>query len=258
MRNSVRLVAVAVVFLLAATALSQGLYTESNTVVTAGGGQTFEGKSYFMPKMMKTVNGANEVIVRLDKQMIYRVNNDDKTYSALTFAEWEAQMKKASSEMDSKMEELKKQMENMPPEQRKMMEKILSNQMQSKDKSQPKIEVKNTGETKTILGYPTTKYVVLKDGEEFLTVWVTKDIKGFEGMRKDYEEMSTRLSASAPGGASAMIEAMKKIDGFPLAMDMAMGVKTDVTKVETHAIPASEFEIPAGYTKVAADLQGGK
>ena len=258
MRNPVRLAAIAVVLLLCATALGQGLYTESNTIVTANGNQTFAGQSYFMPKMMKTVTGAQAIIIRLDKEMIYRVNNDEKTYSVMTFAEWEAQMKKASSEMDSKMEELKKQMANMPPEQRKMMEQIMSNQMAGKDKAQPNIEVKNAGETKTILGYTATKYVVMKDGKEFLTAWITKDIKGFAGMRKDYEEMTSRLAASAPGGAAAMIEAMKKIEGYPLAMDMAMGVKTEVTKVETRTIPAGEFDVPTGYTKVSADLQGNK
>ena len=33
-------------------------------------------------------------------------------------------------------------------------------------------------------------------------------------------------------------------------MDMTQGVKTLVTKVEQRAIAASEFEVPAGFTKV--------
>ncbi len=256
MRNHIRLVVLLVVLCIGAVALGQGLYTESNTVVQVAGGQTYPGQSYFMPKMMKTITGDNEIIVRLDKQMIYRVNVGQKTYSEMTFAEWEAQMKKASSEMDSKMAEIQKKMESMPPEQKKMMEQIMSAQMAGKNGAQAKLEVKNTGEKKTVAGYVATKFVVLQDGKDFITAWTTNDIKGFASMRKDYEEMASRLAASAPGGGSAMVEALKKIDGYPLEMDMAMGVKTEVTKVESKTIPASEFEVPSGFTKVAMDLNG--
>jgi hypothetical protein len=38
----------------------------------------------------------------------------------------------------------------------------------------------------------------------------------------------------------------------------AGSVKTVVTKVEPRAIPASEFEVPAGYTKESTRLPGLK
>lgn len=256
MRNHIRLSVLLVVLCIGAVALGQGIYTETNTTVQAAGNQTFQGQSYFMPKMMKTVTGDQEIIIRLDKQMIYRINVADKTYSEMTFAEWEAQMKKASAEMDSKMAELQKRLASMPPEQRQMMEKMMSAQMQAKNVGQAKLEVKNTGEKKTVAGLSATKYVVLQDGKEFITAWTTNEIKGFASMRKDYEEMASRLAASAPGGGASMVEAMKKIDGYPLEMDMSMGVKTEVTKVESKSFPASDFEVPAGFTKVAMDLTG--
>jgi len=256
MRTHIRLFALLVVMCIGAVALGQGIYTETNTTVQAAGGQTYAGQSYFMPKMMKTVTGDQEIIIRLDKQMIYRVNVAEKTYSAMTFEEWEAQMKKASAEMDTKMADLQKKMENMPPEQKKMMEQLLGAQMKGKNGQQPKMDVTNTGEKKTIAGYTATKYVVTQDGKDFLTAWATNDVKGFASMRKDFEEMSTRLASSAPGAGSSMVEAMKKIQGYPLEMEMAMGVKTETTKLELKSISSSEFDVPAGFTKVAMDLNG--
>ncbi len=258
MRNSIRIVALLVVLCIGALALAQGIYTETNTTVQAAGGQTFPGQSYFMPKMMKTVSHDQEIIVRLDKQMIYKVNVSEKTYSEITFEEWESQMKKASAEMDSKMAELQKKLEGMPPEQRKMMEQLMSAQMAGKNGQAAKLDVKNTGETKSIAGFSTTKYLVTQDGKEFITAWVTNDIKGFASLRKDYEEMSSRLAASSPGGGSSLVEALKKINGYPLELDMAMGVSTVTTKVESKAIPASEFEVPAGLTKVPMNWGGNQ
>jgi hypothetical protein len=250
MRMSLRLLATALVMLLAVAAFGQGVYTEQSTTVKAAGDRTFPGKTYYMPKMMKSISNDRGIIVRLDKQMIYQFNTTDQTYSEMTFTEWDAQMKKASAQLDAKMEELKKHLESMPPEQRKMMEQMMGN----KDKKST-YDIQNTGEKKTIDGFPTTKYVVLQDGKEFLTAWTTKDLKGFASMRKDYEEMTSRLAQSAPGGAAAMADAMKKLEGFPLEMDMAMGVQTVVTKVTTEPIPESEFQVPAGYKKIAPDLE---
>ncbi len=251
MRMHLRLLATALIVLSGMTAFGQGVYTEQNTTVKAAGDRVFAGKTYYMPKMMKSISEGNGIIVRLDKQMIYRFNTTDQTYSEMTFTEWDAQMKKASAEFDTKMEELKKHLDSMPPEQRKMMEQMMG----AKDQKQSNFEVKMTGEKKTIAGLPATKCIVLQDGKEFLTAWTTKDLKGFAAMRKDYEGMMGRLSQSAPGAAASMMDAIKKLDGFPLEMEMAMGVQTEVTKVQEEKIPESEFQVPTGYKKVAADLE---
>ena len=51
-----------------------------------------------------------------------------------------------------------------------------------------------------------------------------------------------------------LLEAMKKIDGFPLETTMGAGVTMQVTKVEQRPIPESEFTVPAGYTKVPSKI----
>jgi hypothetical protein len=74
-------------------------------------------------------------------------------------------------------------------------------------------------------------------------------------MQKDMKEFGQRMAAQMPK-ASEMVAAMKKVEGFPIQTTIA-GITTTVTKIEKKVIAASEFEIPAGYTKVAPkDLTG--
>lgn len=230
------------------SAFGQGVYWEG----TMSGMHVGERvtKMYYMPKKFKAVTGADEqvMIVRLDKEVIYTLEPKDKTYSEMTFAEMETMMKKAGSKIDSQMEDLKKKMESMPEEQRKMVEKMMGDKMTGKGK-EGTAEVSNTGEKKTINGYACTKFVIKQNGNEFMTVWATKDIKEFEPMRKDMEEFSKRMMAMNPMRSKGLVEAMKKIDGFPIETFL-QGVKNVVTKVEKRTTASNEFEVPAGYTKV--------
>ncbi len=247
-----RIVPVIAALFVAGIAYSQGVYWESATSGGALGDRVIAAQSYYMPHKFKstTPDMGNAMIVRLDKKMIYQIDPTEKTYSEMTFDEWEAQMKKMSQKMDAQTEELQKKMESMPEEQRKMVEQMMGNQMAAKKGKDAKIDVKKTGETKKIAGLGCTKYTVTRDGKEALALWATKDLKGFDTMRKDIQEFSSRMMASDFQGTKGLAEAMNKVDGFPMETDMQGGVKIEVTKVERKEIAASEFEVPAGYTKV--------
>jgi hypothetical protein len=147
------------------------------------------------------------------------------------------------------MDDLQKQMKDMPAEQRKMMEKMLGANMPGAKKD-PKIEVIKTGEKKTIGGYACTRYSVKQDGKEELSLWVTPDVKSFASMRQDMLEQTKRMSAMVPGGMKGIAEAMQKVDGFPIVTEMGTIMKSTVTKIEMKTVAASEFEVPAGYTKI--------
>ena len=58
----------------------------------------------------------------------------------------------------------------------------------------------------------------------------------------------------APQGPG-MAEAYKNSDGFPIQTEMGHGMMTTVTKIERRSAPASEFEIPSGYTKVCGEME---
>ena len=244
-------IALAILFTVAltASAVAQGLYWES-TMTGGPVGERVE-QMWAMPKMMKgvTKESGETFIVRLDKELFITIDPKEKTYSEMTFAEMESMMKKASGKMDARMAEMKEKLANMPEEQRKMVEQMMASKMPGMAKD-AKVEVEKTGDKETISGFACTKYVVNQDGKEAMTLWVTKDVKGFDSMRKDWEEFSKRMMAMNPMGGKGLGDAFKKIDGFPIRTEMAGAFTSTVTKVEEKSTPASAFEVPAGYKKV--------
>jgi len=244
------------VLLMLNAAFGQGLYTESTTSGGPLGDRVMKGLSYYMPRMIKAVSDdeGNAMVFRMDRQVVYEVHPKDKTYSETSFAEWETKMKGLNSKMDVRMAEMQKRMESMPEEQQKMMEQMMGGRMAGAASKEAKMDVIKTGEQRSVAGYTCTKYSVTEDGKEVLAVWATKDVKGFDAMKKDYEEFSRRFMAVNIRSARSMTEAIKKIEGFPMEMDFAEGMKTVVTKAEPKAISQSEFEVPSGFTKVKSKL----
>ncbi len=232
-----------------ASAAAQGMYWQSTTE-TASGKRTEE--SFAMPKMFKMVRtgetgNGSDMIFRLDKQLLWTVKPEEKTYSEVTFAD----MEKMAGESAQRMEAMKKRMKEMPEEQRKMMEKMMG------ANDQP-VEVKSTGESKSISGYPCKKFVVLRGKEQIMSLWITDQLKEFKPLMADWKNFSERMSAMTAQFAKGMSDIYKKINGFPMQTTLSiMGqtITTTVTKVEKHSTPASEFEIPAGYTKVKSEIE---
>ena len=169
----------------------------------------------------------------------------------MSFEEVEKTMKGLGAQMDAAMEQMRKGMKDMPEEQRKQVEQMMGGMMDGK---KTPAEVTKTGERRTISGYACIKHIMKQGSKEVATVWVTKGIKEFEKMRKDFEDFSRRLMALNPMTAGAA-EGWDKIDEFPMETDYGKGIKTVVTKVEKRSIPKNEFEIPAGYKRVKSKLK---
>lgn len=245
---------------IAASAFAQGLYWQSTTEGSVGEGVT---ENFAMPKMFKTVstgdlNNDGITIARLDKQLFWMLNPKKKTYSEMTFAQMEETMKKAGGKMDAAMEKMNKEMAGMPKEQREMMERMMGGKMPG-TQSDAAVEMQKTADRKTIAGYACTKYVALQDGKEFMTMWVTKDVQGFESLMADWKEFTKRMSAMTSRFAKGAADAYKNIDGFPMQTTVSMmnnSVTTTVTKIERRTTPAREFDIPSGYTKVKSEFEG--
>jgi hypothetical protein len=237
-------------------AFAQGMYWETVTKGGPLGDEGMKAQMAYMPRMFKVMNPGedNIMIFRLDKQVMYTLHPAKKTYSQMTFAEMEAAMKKASAKMDGETEDMKKRMASMPEEQRKMMEQMMGDKMGGKAST---YEVSLPGDRKTISGYGCGKCVITQDGKDLMTLWVTKEVKGFDAMRRDMEEFSSRMMDMNPMGAKGLADAMKKVDGFPIETETAQGINTLVTKVEKRTTPAAEFEVPAGFTKEKPGIKKG-
>ena len=246
--SRVHFIGLCLAILLAGSAFSQGLYWESTT----SGGPLKDkeniSQNYAMPRMFKIVNPTTVMILRMDQEKIYTVDPAKKTYSEMTFADMEAYAKKAGE----KMAQYREKMKNMPPEQRKQIE-AMTGMMGGAEGS---VEISATGEKKSVDGFSCAKYVMKRGGKEMMTLWVTKDVAGFDNLRKDWMEFGKRMAALT--NMSGLGDAYQKIDGFPMETDMdIMGkMTTVVTKVEKRTTPAGEFSVPAGYTKTESPLMG--
>ncbi len=108
--------------------------------------------------------------------------------------------------------------------------------------------VTKTSETKKILGYTCTKYI-LKSEENGQTleqyIWATNEIKDLN--------FTDFLDQRKEAKGQMMVD-FKKIDGVPLRMEMgAQGVKMimEATEVKRGGVSNADFEIPAGFKKVS-------
>ncbi len=235
--------------LIAGSAFSQGLYWESTT--TGGPFKDKENLSqnFAMPRMFKVVNPMMVMILRMDQEKIYNVDPAKKTYSEMTFAEMEAYAKRSGD----KMAQYKDKIKNMPPEQRKKMEAMTG--MMGGGADVP-VEVSATGEKKKVGGFSCTKYLMKRGDKELMAMWVTKDVAGFDNLRKDWMEFGKRMASLT--NMAGLGEAYQKIDGFPMETDMDMmgtTMTTVVTKVEKRSTPAGEFSVPAGFTRTESPLK---
>jgi hypothetical protein len=231
--------------------LAQGYYWES----TMSGGPMTEHttKYYMMPKIIKVEQegmGQETIVTDLTKKIILRIHDADKTYSLMTFDEMTARMKQMSGDAGAKMEELRAKMKEMPEDQRKMIEKMMGPMAADSGN----IEIKKTNEKKTIAGLACTKAEIVQGDKPLMTVWTTKDLKGFSKLRADWEEFSQRMTEQMPGKMGRGIAAgMKMLDGFPMQTEIGDIVST-VTKIEPRSTPASAFEAPADYKKIDEPL----
>ncbi len=248
--NRIRAAALALLFS-SGMIFSQGLTWESTTASPMAGGKEIHMTSYYLPRMFKQSTDMNATIFRLDKGLILKIDKEKKEYTEMTFDELQAEVKQASSMFDSRMAEMKKNLEKMPPDQRKLVEQMMGDKLKDTSADR-KVTVVKTAETKTISGYPCTKYIMKENDKDFATFWTTTDLKEFTAMKGDFRDFSERLMSMIPSKGSKIAQVMDQIEGFPVQTSIG-GITTTVTKFEKGTISPADFEPPAGYTKVKSE-----
>jgi hypothetical protein len=181
-----------------------------------------------------TFPAETDMIYLLDKGTIITVDNKKKTYSEATLGE---------------IKQMAAQKENaITPQQRELMHRMGYGGA---------ISVTKVGPGETIAGYATEKYAV-KGATYQGEVLVAPSLDPPPG----YYDMVTAYTSSVAGGMGLVIKELreKQIKGYLLKSTgtvsfspMMKGVSyTEVaSSIEKHPIPASTFDPPAGYQKVA-------
>lgn len=190
----------------------------------------------FLGKTATRHNGADgrDVIVRYDAKKMILVDNKRKTYSEMTFDDLQKMAAAATQGM-----------ENLPPEVAAKMKGMMG--------GGGEVSVTKLGAGETIAGYATEKYHVVVPPME-IDLWVAPDLAVPPVY---YDAMKSLMPANPMFDMKRLYEEYKKINGTPMKsitnmkmMGQAITTTVLVTAADKTPIPASTFDVPAGYRSV--------
>lgn len=176
---------------------------------------------------MRRDDGEQSMILRLDRNRLYMVNHESKTYSEIPLP------------IDIK---------KMMPKGSEAMADQIANGMKLTVQVTPK------SETKKINQWNAKRYDVAIQSAMGMkiasTLWVSKEVDTYMPLNR----LSATLASLQPGSA-AWVKELEKIDGYPVlqesnvdALGAKFGTREELLAVEDKPAPAGTFEPPAGYT----------
>jgi hypothetical protein len=190
--------------------------------------------------------GGHETIVDLKTGVMTTLDGKKKTYYTITKQDMEQFGIKMKEKMNTP--EMKKAME--------AMQGMTAGMATSFD-------VKKTGATRKVAGFRCEEWSITMGTLSTMKECVTSDLQypahAWDTYKEFSESMKSMTSAFGPMAKSGaeLAEKLKNMKGFPVASSTVidvMGNKTtiesEVIEVRRGSIPASAWEIPAGYTKI--------
>jgi hypothetical protein len=198
-----------------------------------------------------------EMIADLKAGVFTVVDGRKKQYFVVTKQDLEQMRARIQQQMSSPdVQKAQEQMKNLPPEVQKRMQAAMGGMVST-------VTVQKTGSTRKIAGYGCEDWTVsmgqLSKTEECLSTELPLPAQAWESYREFAESMTSTMSAMGPmaKGLSDLREKMKDLKGYPLSRTTTasfMGRNStntsEVVEVKKGAIPASAWEVPAGFTKV--------
>jgi Domain of unknown function (DUF4412) len=216
-----------------AAALAPALAAEDLTVVSkvTVGDHSGTSTQYMTSTKSRSTDGQNDSIIDSPSGQLTFIDHKKKEY-------WETTVQ----EMASYMDKLQKDMKDNP---------MLASMFGGPDA----VSVEKGKGARKIAGHACDDYT-MKMGENF--VFEICAAPGLQPPPQYYEGRKLSYAAMGPMGKrfAKMFDEMKKIKGYPLASDMdvdmgmmKMRTSSEATEVRKGAIPASTFDVPAGYKK---------
>jgi len=202
-------------------------------VATTKGGAPSTSTQYISTGRVRISNPENDTIFDGSTGRMAVVNHNKKEYYEFT-----------RDEMAAAMKQLEAQMQQAGP----LMEKMMGGQL-------GEVTVKKTGVSRKVAGYDCDEYTVAM-GEA-----VRYDVCAAPALQPPpqyYDALKGPFTAMGPMGRKfeKTFDEMKKIKGFPVAMNTSIKVmmvrnetKSEATEIKKGPIPDSAFAIPAGYKK---------
>jgi hypothetical protein len=217
-------------------------------------------------QVMLHQNGMLRVNAAAGSGMILKGSNmimlDDKNKQYREMSKEE--MKKMAEDGAAAMARMREQLKNMKPEQRAEMERVMGKAipggLSGMDGKADTYEAQNLGKSATVEGRQCQLWNMMRNGQPFTELCVVPfaSLPGSEDFGKAFKGMAEAfgdLAKSMPG-AEQTAEAYAAIKGYPVRTRSYDGsgklqpTENILTKWVTETVPASSFEVPAGYKKM--------
>jgi hypothetical protein len=245
----------ALVFLSATIAFGQSLTIVSR--VTRDGGAPTTTTSYISGDHARWSSGeGGDVIIDAKSGQMTILDARKKTYYVMTRQDIDAAAAKMQEQMNSpEMKKSQEAMKNLTPEQRKRMEAAMGSMFS--------VNVEKLGTSRKIAGYNCDDWTMTIGQMSTTVECVTSEVKfptqAWDMYKGWSDYMKNLMAAMGPmaKNMASMQEEMKKIKGFPLAQKTTVSVMgrksvttNEVTEIKNGPVPATAWDIPAGYTKI--------
>ncbi len=243
---------------LASTAVSAGVYMESHQVELGEkpAPPPQVSKIYFDGGRMRSNDADGDGAIFKNKT-IYALDAENKTYTSVD----KAAMDRMGGQLAEARKKMEAQLAGMPPERRAMMEEMMKQMGGGAPGGKaPKREVKSTGRSESVAGFKCTLWEVTLDGQKHQELCATPASAipgGAEVLAtmREIGEMTEGLTAGlgpmAQRSANEEWRDVAKIGGVPVLMRDFEGGKvsteTRLAVIRKESVPASMFEVPAGY-----------
>jgi len=190
------------------------------------------------------------LIAHLDTQRIVLANHPRKRY-------WEGPVDEyftlQAQQLQGSQQKAEKMLQVLPLDQSQRLRAF--SHVDPFDPLIPTLEITTTQtpEQTTILGKPTQKYEVRRNGEPYEETWVaanidvTQDIDGQK--RKAFVSNLQQARTTPPGAVLAELTDLVT-KGYPLkTVNVVSGVTKEVVEAQQRDFTAEEFVAPSGYTE---------
>lgn len=251
----------------AAQFASAGVYVEMVEKNLSTGKSSLQQKMYVQGGQGRFVDEDGRATI-IKNGTLYVIDDKDKSYVAFD----KATMEKLAAQINTAMTQMKEQLAKMPPEQRAQIEQMMSKQMPGMmgDGKKWTVEVTDTGKSDKVDGRSCRLWDVKRNDEldEQLCVVPYSALPGkenfqavFASFAKVFEEMAKSVPTMA-GMMDTEFDAQTKVNGFPVrTRSYENGKLADEEQVmqlwREEAVPASMFDVPAGYKQKSMEALGG-
>jgi urocanate hydratase len=212
-------------------------------------------KMYVQNGLGRFVDAEGRATVIKDGTM-YIIDDAEKSYVAFD----KATMEQLAKKLGAAMEQMKEQLAKLPPEQRAQMEQMMPGMAGGEKKWL--VEAFDTGKSDKVDGRACRVWDIKRNGEldDQICVVPYSSLPGkenFQAVFANFAKVFEEMAKSVPMLAGMMtneFSAQAKVNGFPVRSrgyeNGKLGDDEHLMKVwREEAMPASMFEIPAGYKR---------